>query len=276
MVISAAAFACLNAIVRYVDHLPTFQLVFFRAIGTVVCCLFILIRHRIPIAGNNKNLLILRSMVGFTSLILFYRAIQLMPLATAVSLRYLSPFFAALLAIYFLKEKMKKNQWVFFCTAFMGVLILKGFDHRVSIMALSFVMASSVFSGMVYVVIRKIGRSEHPVVVVNYFLSFSAVISGIVCLFVWVPPSIREWPFILTMGIFGFLGQLYMTKALQIAEANLISPFKYAEVIFTLIIGWLIFGEYQTWVALLGMLIIIVSLLGNVMIKGRGKVVRKM
>ncbi len=268
MVLSAVAFTLLNSCVRYVDYLPTFELVFFRAIGSMVCGLLFLTSKRIPVLGNNKKILLLRGVVGVTAMSLFYKAFQMMPMASVVSLRYLSPFFAAALAILLLGEKMNRLQWFFFCTAFMGVVLLKGFDHRISMLALAVILSSAFLSGLVYVIIRKIGESEHPVVVVTYLMTVATTVGGLMCLFNWITPQGIEWLILLFMGLSGFVAQVLMTKALQIAEANLIVPFKYSEVVFTLLVGWIIFGEHQTGMALLGMGVIVVSLLGNVLMKG--------
>lgn len=269
MMISAACFAVINSIIRHVDHLPTFELVFFRSIGTVACCWIVFAARGIDPLGHQRWLLFLRAIVGFTSMTLFYRALQLMPMASAVSLRYLSPFFAAAMAIFFLGERMRRLQWLFFCTAFVGVLLLKGFDQRITPVGLLIVLSSAVISGMVYVVIRRIGDRDHPVVVVHYFLFLSAVVSGVICCFVWETPVGYQWPMLLSIGFFGFLAQLYMTKALQAAETNLVVPFKYAEVVFTLLAGWMVFGEGQSIVAIIAMSLIVISLLGNVWVKRR-------
>lgn len=267
MVISAICFTGINSVVRFVDHLPVFELVFFRAIGTVICCLLIIRQQKIPIMGNNKKLLALRGVVGLISLTLFYKALQIMPMASAVSLRYLSPFFAAGFAIYFLKEKMINIQWLFYFLAFCGVVLLKGFDSRISMIALLIILVSAVFSGLVYVIIRKIGDSEHPVVIINYFLCISTIVAGAISIFNWVQPVGVEWVYLLAMGIFGFVAQYFMTKALQIEEANLITPFKYSEVIFTLLVGWTLFGEGQSLIAVFAMILIVASLLANVWTK---------
>lgn len=195
-----------------------------------------------------------------------------MPMGSAVSLRYLSPFFAAALAIILLGEKVKPLQWLFFGTAFIGVVILKGFDARISMIGLAVILTSSFFSGMVYVVIRKIGQSEHPVVVVHYFMLLSSICAGLMSMLTWQNPQGIEWLLLSCLGILGFVAQYFMTKAMQAAEANLITPFKYAEVVFTILIGWAYFGENQTWIALLGMLIIVASLLANVWVKQRLKI----
>lgn len=267
MLISALCFTGINSVIRYVDHLPTFQLVFFRAIGSAFCCLLVLYKYKIPILGTQRKLLIARGVIGLISMALFYKALQLMPMASAVSLRYLSPFFAAAFAIFYLKEKMNNLQWVFYLTAFLGVVLLKGFDTRITIFGLLVILTSAVFSGMIYVIIRKIGKSEHPIVVVNYFMVIASIVGGSISVFNWVQPVGIQWLCLGLMGLFGFVAQYFMTMALQIEEANLVTPFKYSEVVFTLMAGWILFGEHQSLLALGAMSLIIVSLIANVWIK---------
>ena len=266
---SALCFAVMNMVIRYVNHLPVFELAFFRAIGTVLCTTFVLTTQRIPMLGNNPKILIARALVGTISMLLYYKAIQVMPIGTAAALRYLSPFFAAGLAIMLLGERMKKLQWLCFAIAFAGVVILKGFDSRLSLFGLTIILTSAFFSGLVYVIIRKIGDTEHPVVVVNYFLVFCALVCGILSIFNWQQPSGNEWVMLLSLGFFGYIAQILMTKAMQTEETNLIVPFKYAEVVFTIIFAWMIFGEGQSWLALVGILIIVLALIGNVVVKNR-------
>lgn len=271
MLAAALCFTVMNMIAKTLNHLPAFELVFFRSIGTVVCATFVIAKRRIPIFGNNPKILIIRALTGVTSMVLYYQAIRMMPIGTAAALRYLSPFFAAGLAVVFLGERVKKIQWIFFAIAFAGVILLKGFDSRLSLIGLAIILTSAFFSGVVYVIIRKIGDSEHPVVIVNYFLSIATIISGIICLFYWKQPVGVEWMMLLSMGLIGYVAQILMTRAMQVAETNLIVPFKYAEVVFTIIFAWIISQEQQSWVSLLGILIIVSALIGNVMVKGRKK-----
>ena len=269
MVLSAAAFTIVNSGVKYIDHMHTFQLVFFRAVGSAICGIILLWRQRVPMLGNNQKLLILRSIVGLTAISLFFRSIQLMPLASAVALRYLSPLFATVFAVFILHERVKPLHWLLVLFAFSGVVLIKGFDPRISTLALIMILTSAVFSGLVYIIIRRIGTSEHPVVVVNYFMTITAVVTGLISIFVWTAPRGIEWLVVATMGIFGFIAQVYMTKALQLAEANLVTPFKYTEVLFTIIVGWVLFGEYLTTAGALGIAIIVSALLAIIWVKRR-------
>jgi len=267
MIVAAAGFTIVNMGVKYLGHMSAFQLVFFRAIGSAICCYIYLLKARIPIIGNNQRLLILRAVVGLISITLFFRALQIMPFASAVALRYLSPLFATGLAVVFLHERVKPVQWFFVALAFGGVLLIKGFDPRISLIALLIILTSAFFTGMVYMLIRKMGTSEHPVVIVNYFMSISAVVAGLLAIPGWIMPHGVEWLAVATMGLFGFGAQLLMTKALQMAEANAVTPFKYTEVLFSIFVGWWIFGEYMTAAGFLGIAVIMISLIAIIRIK---------
>ena len=263
MIISTFAFACMNVTVKYLDGFSAAQIVFLRSIGSLFFTFGLLIKNRIPPLGNNKKILILRGLVGVTSMTFFFMSIKYLPVGTAVSLRYLAPIFAAIFAVFLLKERIEPLRWLFFILAFSGVLVLKGLDEQVDTYGLILVLIASVFSGMVYIILGKIGNSEHPVVVVNYFMVTATIVGGILTIGKWVQPVGLEWVFLLSLGVFGYFGQLYMTKAFQTASASQIAPLKYIEVVFTLLLGVALFNEVYTFWSLLGMTMIITALILN-------------
>jgi drug/metabolite transporter (DMT)-like permease len=263
MIISAIGFAFLNAIVKYLGRFDAYQIVFFRSIGTLFFTIPLLLKYKIPMLGNKRTLLVLRGIVGVTSMALFFMSIKYLPIGSAVSLRYISPIFAAVFALLILKEKIKPIQWLFFLIAFGGVVILKGFDTQINTTGLLLVLTSAFFSGLVFIIIRKIGAEDHPIVVVNYFMMVTFVVGGILCIPYWITPVGWEWLLLLSLGIFGYVGQLYMTKALQLAETNKAAPLKYIEVIFTILIGLSWFQESYTLWSLLGIILIVVGLTLN-------------
>ena len=230
MIISTLAFACMNVTVKYLVNINAHEIVFFRSISSLFFTFGFLIKNKIPIIGNNNKILILRGLVGVTSMTFFFMSIKYLPVGTAVSLRYIAPIFATFFAIIFLKEKVKPLQWLFFIMAFSGVLILKGFDTNVSTYGLILVLVASVFSGFVYIIISKIGKSEHPVVVVNYFMVIATITGGVLSIGNWVTPKGIEWLLLFSLGVFGYFGQVYMTKAFQTASTNQVAPLKYIEV----------------------------------------------
>lgn len=267
MMVSAAAFAIMNIMVKHIDHFHAFQLVLFRASGSMLIGLVILKKAGVNIFGHQKKLLLLRGIVGVTSMLLFFMSIKYLPIGSAVSLRYLSPIFAAFIAVLVLKEKMHPIQWLFFMIAFAGVLLMKGFDSRINGIGLALIIGSAFFSGFIYVIIRSIGTRDHPIVIVNYFMVIATIIGGIGSIFNWVSPIGIEWLILISLGLFGFLGQLFMTKAMQIEEANKIAPLKYLEVIYVLIFAYILLGEEYTILSLVGIAMIVLGLWLNLKFK---------
>jgi len=271
MIVSALAFTILNVFVKSLNTYSVYQIVFFRSAGSLFFTLPFLLKNKISILGNKKGLLVTRSIFGLISMTSFFMSLKYIAMGSAVSIRYIAPIFAAFFALIFLKEKIKPIQWLFFLIAFFGVLIIKGFNAEMEIEGVILALVSSLFAGLVYIIIRKIGNEDHPVVVVNYFMIISTIIGGLLSINTWVNPVGKEWLVFLSLGAFGYLAQLYMTKALQAGETNQIAPLKYLEVIFTIILGVIWFKEIYTLISLLGILLIIVGLTLNVLAKKKHK-----
>ena len=267
MIFSVIAFSLMNAVVKGLNDFNAYQIVFFRSIGTLLFTVPLIIKAKIPMLGTNRKLLFLRGLFGVISLTFFFQSLNYLSLGTAVSLRYVSPIFGAIFALFFLKEKVKPIQWVLFLIAFIGVVIIKGFGADVNSLGVIFAILSAVFLGLIFIVIRKIGDRENPLVIINYFMVFAFVFGGIMSINYWKTPDLTEWLLLLSLGLFGYVGQLYMTKALQASETNVIAPLKYLEVIFMIIIGAFWFDEiYNLW-TLLGVFLIMFGLLYNIYLK---------
>lgn len=269
MLLSTLVFTVMNTLVKSMIHIGTYELVFFRALGSVVLGTSILIYQKVPLLGKQRPLLVLRAILGLISILFYYQSMQHLQVGTAITLRYVSPIFATLFAILLLKEDVRPIQWLFFGLAFAGVVLIKGLDNQVNTHGFLLAMGAAVFSGAVYVVIRRLGPTENPMVIVNYFMGISLVISGLFAWPRWVAPQGIEWPLLLSLGIWGFVAQVFMTKAFQIAVTNVVAPLKYMEVIFTVLMGMAFLGELYTYWSVLGMLMIMGGLLLNLRFKTR-------
>ena len=269
MVLSTLSFTFMNSIVKYLTPIPAYEIVFFRSLGSLFFTVPFLLRHKIPLLGNKRKLLILRGIVGVTSMSLYFMSLKYLTMGTAVSLRYTAPIFAAIFAIFLLNEKIKPIQWLFFFIAFSGVLILKGLDGEMNSFGLLLVICAAFFSGLVYVTLSKIGKQDHPVVVVNYFMVIATLVGGFLMIFDWVTPKGMEWVLLSFLGVFGFFGQLYMTKAFQAASTTQVAPLKYIEVIFTATVGFFLFKEIYTLWSILGIFMIIGGLVLNALYKSK-------
>lgn len=261
MLLSTFFFSLMNAVIKDLNDYSSFQLVFFRSIGSLTFTTLYLKVKKISFWGNKMNLLFYRGLAGVISMTLFFTSVQFISVGSAVTLRYVAPIFAAVLAVIFLKEKILPLQWFFFMMAFIGVALIKGFDSSVSIYGVGLALGAAFFSSIVYILISKIGNQDHPVIVVHYFMLIATLVGGIGSLFNWaVPRSLVDWFLLFSLGIFGYFGQLYMTKAFQFGQAYMLAPFKYVEVIFTLSLGIFYFHEVYSFWSLIGTALVIFSL----------------
>ena len=269
MIVSALAFTLMNISVKQLAEYHVYEIVFFRGFGSLMLTMGIIYRLKLPVLGNKRKLLVLRALIGTGSMTLFFMSLKYLSTGTAVSLRYLAPIFSAIFAIFILKEKIRAPQWLFFLISFTGVLVLKGLDINVSTIGLLLILSAAVLSGLVYITISKIGNSDHPAIIINYFMFTATVFGGLFAIPYWKNPIGTDWFLLSGLGIFGFIGQLYMTKAFQIAANNLVAPFKYLEVLFTGLIGFIWLGEAYTKWSLLGIILIVLGLVSNVIYKSR-------
>lgn len=269
MLLSALAFTFMQVFVKELTNFHVFQIVFFRAGVTAILAMAYLKAKRISLIGNNQKLLFLRAFCGLTSMTLFFTTIQRLPLGASVSIRYLAPIFSAVFALLFIREKIKTIQWIYFGLALLGVFMLKGFDTRIDSVSFALGVLGAVFAGLVYVLIRRIGQTEHSMVIVNYFMLSATVLGGITMIPYWKTPSLSELFLLIVMGGIGYFGQIYMTKAFQLEEVNRVAPIKYTELIYSLIIGLVWFGEVYTIISFLGILLIFIAMMLNLTAKTR-------
>jgi len=250
------------------SNLHPMQVVFYRAMGTFVFIMPYMLYRKVSIIGNHPKLLSLRAIFGLISLATFFMAIKIMPLGSAISLRYVGPIFGAILAFYFLKEKVNQWQWLSFIIAFAGVVVLKGFDLRISYWGLFLSLTSAFFLGIVFVLIRYLATREHYMTIINYFMGIS-ILASLAFIHHWRMPIHNEWYAVVFIGIFGLIGQIFMTRAFSLEETTVLAPFKYMEIVYALIMGLIFFGEGYTILSLTGIVLITSGMILNVLAKKR-------
>lgn len=266
------AFAVMNAMAKELSNFHPMQVVFFRAIGTWIFIFPYMLANRVSIKGTHIKPLLARGILGVLSLACFFVAVQRIPLGSAISIRYLGPIFGAVLAYYYLKEKVNWMQWLSFAIAFSGVVVLKGFDIRIDFLSLGLLIISAIFVGGVFVLIRYLSDKEHYLTIINYFMMCSLTLS--ICFIqYWRMPIGNEWLAVCGIGTTGLIGQIYMTRAFQTEETSVLAPFKYMELIYAMIMGYFMFDESYNLVPMLGIILIMGGMLSNVWAKGKVKTV---
>lgn len=252
---------------------PTHELVFFRSVISFSISAFILKRKKISILGNNKKWLFLRGVAGMFALTLFFFTIQKLPIAIASTLQYLAPIFTLFFASILLSEKIRKWQWICILIAFIGVIILGVSKNRTSLATtdnwkwMLIGIVSAALSGLAYVAVNKLKTTENPLNIVIYFPMISLPIMGVWCMFDFVIPQKEEWIYLLVLGIFTQIAQLFMTKGFMNGDISIVTPFQYLGAIYAIIVGSLFFDEYLPYLSFVGIFLILVGVIVNILVR---------
>lgn len=261
MFLSTFFFAMANVCVKQVKELPAMEIVFFRCLLGVAFCWYGLRRANASVIGSNHKILALRGIFGTVALYCFFVTVQNIPLASAMTIQYLSPIFTAIIAIFLLKEKVRLPQWVFYAIAFAGVLFIEQFDPRVSLFYLALGITSAFGSGMAYNLVRSLKEKEHPLTVVFHFQLIGMIAGFIFTIFNWQTPVGWDWFYLILIGIFSQFGQVFLTDALQKEKAASVAIIVYTGLIYGLSIGWIFFDEPQGMGSLIGMLLVVIGVI---------------
>ena len=267
MMIASVFFALMNLLVKFVPHIPSYEIVFFRCVITLVISLSYLRKHGIPIFGTNKKYLILRGVFGISALTMYFTSLQNLPLANAVVLQYLSPIFTTIIAIWFLQEKVTPIQWLFFGISFIGVGVIKGFDSGMEPLYFMLGLSAALLSGFAYNCVRKVKDTDHPMVVVFYFPLIGLPVTGLISSFNWVMPVGWDWLTLLGIGVFTQIAQVRMTKALQASKIALVSSVRYLGVIYAIVFGVIFFDEIPSVYTFTGIGLVLTGVLFNIFYK---------
>lgn len=268
MISATVLYTAANLCVKSLAHLPTEELVFLRSATSLILAGSWLLWKGKSLLGVNRKWLLIRGIFGTIGLATFFHTIRFIPLASATVIQYLSPIFTVLLAARFDGQRgMRPVQWVFFGLAFLGVLMVKGFDPRISWLYLGLGITSAICAAVAYLATMKCRDTDHPVGVVIWFHLVAVPVTGTWTAFTWVPPVGHEWLLALAVGVLSILAQVAMTHALHRGEANVVMPFKYLGAILAFVFGLLLFDERLNAYALAGMILVIASLITNTLYK---------
>ena len=257
MLLATFAFAVMNVFVKQLSRIPAIEIVFFRCLVSAAICFVGIARAGVDWKGNNNALLIARGSFGTLALFTFFVTLQHVPLATAVTIAYLSPIFTTLIGVFLLGESVRAVQWLFYAIAFAGVLVIKGFDASVQTLFLVTGITSAICSAMAYNLVRRLKEQEHPLVVVLHFQLVGVIAGLIFTLFYWrTPASAWEWFCLLMCGLLTQVGQICLTKALQAERVAHVSILNYSGLIYALAFGVFIFGEHYTLQTILGIALV--------------------
>jgi drug/metabolite transporter (DMT)-like permease len=269
MVAGVFYFSVMSLAVKLVGaRVPSQQVVLTRGVLNAVFSYGLVRRAGVRPWGERPLALSLRGLFGFLSLSCQYWAVVRLPLADATLLQYTNPVWTALLAVWVLGERMRAREAVAVALSLGGVVLIARpsflFGHGAGLepLAVGVALAGALFSASAYVTVRKLGRTEHPLVIVLYFtlVTVPASVPGVIAAGA-VLPTAREWGYLLLVGITAQLGQLYLTRGLQLEPAGRATAVGYLQTVFAAAWGAIFFAELPGRWSILGAVVVLAGTL---------------
>ena len=261
MFLSVCAFSIMDLIVKWSEHYPLGEVLFFRGFFGLLFYFFIIPRERFKDFYYTKRagLHFLRCIFGLIALLAIFIALRNLPLATVVSISFAAPIFTTIFSIFFLSEKVGLFRWLAVLVGFIGIIIIT--EPGFSSLNIYYVYPIIFCLGLSYVAIaiRQLSTTE-PVWLIS--LNFSAAIT-LVSIFTipfgWIMPNIKDLVLLSLIGIFGGVANLWLSQSYKFSEVSLVTPLKYLALVFAIIFGFFIWDEIPTLKTLLGAFLVIIS-----------------
>jgi drug/metabolite transporter (DMT)-like permease len=255
MLAAASLFPVMNGLVQVLSaSYSTEQIVWARAASHFVFVLALFLpplgvavaRTRAP------KWQIIRSMVHLMSMLFFFTGVKYLPLAKATSISFTAPFIVAVLAWPMLGERMTRSRIAAIAVAFLGVLIVIRPGTDVFQWASLYMLGSATCYALYQILTRRVAGYDSAETTAVYSALVGSIVMSIWVPFVWTP--IASWTdaaLLFSLGIIGGTAHYFVARAMTYAEASIIAPFGYWQLVGSVIVGYVISGylpDSFTWI----------------------------
>lgn len=266
VLVSCLCFSTMSAIVVKLgqaqgpDHLHPFEVVFFRNLFSLIPLLPWFLRYGgRGLKSDRKSLFLLRGVIALFSMLTWFYAITLIPLAEATAISFTTPLWATIAAIFVLGEKVRLRRWTALIVGFLGAMIVLQPQSQALDQGMLLMLLSSVFSAASVILVKMLSRTESTTAIVAYMALFLTPTSLVPALFVWSWPSPEQYLWLIGLGIVATLGHLAVTWAYHLTDASALMPYDFTRLIFSAAIGAVFFAQEPRMTTWMGAAVIFTS-----------------
>jgi drug/metabolite transporter (DMT)-like permease len=206
----------------------------------------------------------LRSVFNLATMITFYYALKLMPLADTMAITFATPLFMVGLSVVLLKEKVGIRRWSAVIVGFLGViLILQPSGTGMAAGAL-LALVSAFLYALTLITSRQLSTTEPSHTILFYYSIGVLSMTGLAGLlgesllpsWKWAPLQAADLWIFVVVGVSGSFGQFFLNQAFRYGEVSLLAPIEYTGLLWGILYGVVLWGELPTWVTLAGAAIV--------------------
>jgi drug/metabolite transporter (DMT)-like permease len=263
MCAAVALFAVLDTMAKYLNtQMDSLQIAWARYTSAFVLTLIVSnpLTHRDLLRSASPKLQIVRSLLLVASTVLNFLALRWLQLDEALSIIFTFPFIVAIASGPMLGEWLGWRRWCAICFGFGGVLLITrpGFGgmHPAALLSL----AATVCYGLYAVITRIVSRVDSNQTSLFYANCIGALVMLPVIPFVWQAPA--NWVIALMLvaiGVFGSAGHFCLIAGHRLAPAAVLSPFVYTQLLWVVILGYLVFAHVPNYWTMAGAAMVIGS-----------------
>lgn len=202
---------------------------------------------------------LLRALLLFGATFLFFSALKYLPIADALAIFFVNPLVVVILSALALRERVGPLRWAAVAVGFLGTLII----IRPGMVEVNpgtlLALGSGVALGSYFVLTRAMAGVASAMVLNFQTSAIGAALMTLALPVLWVPPSPVQWTMLAAVGVIATLGHVLITKAYEHAEASLLAPLAFTEIVLATLFGWWFFDDLPDRWTVLGVTILIAS-----------------
>ena len=260
--VATLLFTVMGALVRYIGlRVPIGEVVFARSLFALLpLIVWLLWRGEIRTALRTKRPWrhVMRGVFGVIALIAMFAGLARLPLAEATAIGFATPLFTVVLAAIFLGERVRLFRWSAVGFGFVGVLVmLTPYIGHVeanteSALGAALTLAGAFLVSIVMTQVRAMSRTETTASLVFSYTAVSTICGLATLPWGWIVPDRIDAIVLVGIGVCGGIAQIAITESYRHAPASLVAPFAYTGMIWSIVIGFLVFNEVPPVVVLVG------------------------
>jgi len=262
MIASTILLTGLDAGGKYLSMLyPIVQIAWGRYLFQLVLVPFIVggVRPRDMLRTRRPLLQVVRGLLLIGATLTFFVAVIYIPLADAAAIVAVSPLFVTALAIPLLGEKVGVRRWTAVVFGLLGALIIirPGFEtaHWATVMPLATALCYAFYQ----ITTRILAASDPPVTTFLYTAIVGIVLLSLAAPIVWTPMSGADWAVMIGIGMLGGAGHYCVIQALRRAQASVLAPFGFVQLVWAALAGYVVFGDFPDIYTITGAVIVVSS-----------------
>jgi drug/metabolite transporter (DMT)-like permease len=208
---------------------------------------------------NRLGLQLMRGVTVLASSLFFISGLRFLPIAEASATGFVAPLLVTALSIVFLGEKVGMRRWIATGVGLIGVIIILRPGTGAFHPAAFFPLVSALAWACTLIMTRMMSGTERAITVMTYSSIVGVCILSALVPFVWVTPTWHDIAFGIFIGIASTAGQWIVVLAFRYADASVLAPFSYMQLLWVSVLGFLIFGEVPDVYTVTGAAFIVAS-----------------